>query len=194
MTRIGLIADTHIPWYANKLPSTVIDVFQDVDLILHAGDLTTLSVINELRAIADVHAVHGNACSSECKKALPKITSLDIYGWHIGVTHGAVLPLFPGWYRIRMHKIADINNFDILVCGHIHKPVIYSYNTMLREQLSASSHRFHRSVVTDTRGILIVNPGSPTAPLWGSPATVAILNLTRTKRQVDILKVVNRAK
>jgi putative phosphoesterase len=38
---IGLISDTHIPDRARQLPDNVLEAFKDVDLILHAGDLTS---------------------------------------------------------------------------------------------------------------------------------------------------------
>ena len=54
---IGLISDTHIPDRARIIPQNVIDAFSDVDLILHAGDLTSLDVVEELEKIAPVMAV-----------------------------------------------------------------------------------------------------------------------------------------
>ena len=57
---IGLISDTHIPDRARILPQNVIEAFSDVELILHAGDLTSPKVIDELEEIAPVMAVQGN--------------------------------------------------------------------------------------------------------------------------------------
>ena len=57
---IGLLSDTHIPDRAKVLPQKVIDTFSDVELILHAGDLTSPRVIKELEEIAPVMAVQGN--------------------------------------------------------------------------------------------------------------------------------------
>ena len=57
---IGLISDTHIPDRAKVLPQKVIEAFNDVELILHAGDLTSPRVIEELEDIAPVMAVQGN--------------------------------------------------------------------------------------------------------------------------------------
>ena len=50
---IGLISDTHIPDRARELPKNVISSFENVDLILHAGDLTSTKVIDELEKIVD---------------------------------------------------------------------------------------------------------------------------------------------
>jgi len=58
--KIGVISDTHIPLSANKIPDEIFKHFEGVDLILHAGDLIKLSVLDELRKIAPVEAVYGN--------------------------------------------------------------------------------------------------------------------------------------
>ena len=57
---IGLISDTHIPDRAKELPQNVLDAFNDVDMIIHAGDLTSLDVIEKLEETAPVMAVQGN--------------------------------------------------------------------------------------------------------------------------------------
>jgi putative phosphoesterase len=58
--RIGLLSDTHIPDVAEKLPDELMEVFQGVDLILHAGDLYTPSVLDDLERIAPVLAALGD--------------------------------------------------------------------------------------------------------------------------------------
>jgi putative phosphoesterase len=58
--RIGLISDTHIPLDAEIIPSRVREIFQDVDLILHAGDIYISSVLDALEAMAPVLAAAGD--------------------------------------------------------------------------------------------------------------------------------------
>ena len=58
--RIGLITDTHIPDAASELPPQLTDVFQGVELILHAGDIYIPSVLDELERIAPVVAAQGD--------------------------------------------------------------------------------------------------------------------------------------
>ena len=48
--KIGLIADSHIPEAMPELPSQVRTVFAGVDLIVHAGDLHCLEVLDWLEA------------------------------------------------------------------------------------------------------------------------------------------------
>src|SRR4030066_416101 len=84
---VGLIADTHVPARARCIPKMVFKIFENADFIVHAGDLVRLSVIDELEQLAPVLAVHGNMEGPEVSGALPKINSLKIYGWKIGVVH-----------------------------------------------------------------------------------------------------------
>ncbi len=58
--RIGLISDTHIRETSQNLSSKVIKTFQDVDLILHAGDIYNPSVLDELELLAPVFAAVGD--------------------------------------------------------------------------------------------------------------------------------------
>src|SRR2546423_13870128 len=56
--KIGVISDTHVPHF-KKLPEVIWEHFDGIELIIHAGDLSVLAVLNELEAIAPVVAVTG---------------------------------------------------------------------------------------------------------------------------------------
>ncbi len=71
---VGLISDTHVPKRAAKVPQKVFDIFQNVDFIIHAGDLVELSVIDELEQAAPVLAVHGNMDSPKPTTPCPPLT------------------------------------------------------------------------------------------------------------------------
>jgi len=147
---IGVISDTHIPTGKKKIPVQVHEIFKNVDLIVHAGDLITLEVVKELERIASVIAIHGNMDPPKVKEKLPQAVCLKIYGWKMGVIHDSVFPPV-GW---RMKKIAKENHLDILIFGHTHRPFLKSKDT------------------------LIINPGSPTNPLW-SKSSVALLKVDK---------------
>jgi uncharacterized protein len=150
---VGLISDTHIPKRAQCIPKKVFEIFEKVDYIIHAGDLVDLSVVDELEQIAPVLAVHGNMDSLEVADALPKINSLRVFNWKIGVTHDP--SFFAGLNK--PNEVAEKNGFDALVYGHTH--------------------------VSDIKWegrILYINPGSATDP--PSPMTkpsVGLLKITR---------------
>src|SRR5437762_3808745 len=68
---LGLVSDTHMPQRCAALPETVSRVLAGVDLILHAGDVGDLQVLDALSEIAPVVAVHGNEEPPEAKRELP---------------------------------------------------------------------------------------------------------------------------
>jgi putative phosphoesterase len=150
---IGLISDTHIPSRAAALPKEIFTIFQNVDYIIHAGDIVELSVIDELEQIAPVLAVHGNMDTPETKKALPELNSLKILDKKIGVIHNPNILYGIGYMR----ELAKTHNFDIIVYGHTHNA-----NIKWEEKT------------------LYINPGSPTSPssLLNKPS-VAILKITK---------------
>ena len=58
--RIGLITDTHIPEIEEKIPIEIMHSFRGVDLILHAGDAYSPSVLDDLECIAPVLVARGD--------------------------------------------------------------------------------------------------------------------------------------
>lgn len=164
LKHVGLISDTHIPARAKAVPKKVFEVFNGVSLILHAGDLTQLSVVDELEQLAPVVAVCGNMDRYEVREKLPRMNSVEVYKWKIGVIHNP--GIFMGMKR--MKTIARENGFSVLVFGHTHRP------TLKQEE-----------------GVLFINPGSPTNPLppFLTKSTVALLRITREKIEPEIIEI-----
>ena len=158
---IGLISDTHIPDRARVLPQNVLDAFNDVDLILHAGDLTSPKAIEELEEIAPVMAVQGNMDRARGID-LPRARVIEVDDLRIGLVHGEVYPRADSQQLL---YIARELNADILVSGHSHQPKI--------EQ---------------TEGILLLNPGSPIVPRLAD-RTVMLLEVNNKEVDVEIVKI-----
>ena len=59
-TRIGVVADTHSPEFAERLPDPLFDALRGVDLIVHAGDVNGPETLARLGRIAPVEAVRGD--------------------------------------------------------------------------------------------------------------------------------------
>jgi putative phosphoesterase len=161
---VGLIADTHVPARAKCIPKMVFKIFENVDFIVHAGDLVQLDVIDELEQLAPVLAVHGNMDGPEVRGALPKLNSLKIYGWKIGVMHDPNT-LFG---RGKMREIAKQNGFNVLVYGHTHNANIKWEGTTL-----------------------YINPGSPTNPMSSfiNKPSVALLKATKEAITPEIVHI-----
>ncbi len=150
---VGLISDTHVPKRAMCIPKKVFEIFQDVDYIIHAGDLVELAVVDELEQIAPVLAVHGNMDGPEVSGALPRLNSLKLFDWKIGVMHDP--STLHGFNRMR--EIAKQNSFNIFVYGHTH---------------TANIRWEHKT--------LYINPGSPTNPSsFSAKPSVGMLKLTK---------------
>ena len=105
------------------------------DLILHAGDLVSLSFLDDLRALGPpVAAVFGNMDVPELKLLLPKEHVVDVRAARIGMVH------IPGPRVGREARlVARFPGCTAVVYGHTHVPQV--------EQVG---------------GVWILNPGSPT--------------------------------
>ena len=137
---IGLISDTHYQDRSFSLPPGLPDVWTNVDLILHAGDIGELSVLDLLSKFAPVIAVHGNDEPDEVKKELPYQQIVAINGLRILLWHSH----YPdpeeekakrkGTWRPKLERIAARGrevNAKIVVYGHTHVPMIYRHGEML---------------------------------------------------------------
>ena len=158
---IGLISDTHIPDRARQIPEKVLESFENVDLIIHAGDLTTCAVIDELEKIAPVVAIQGNM-DRVAGLDLPKAQVIEAEGMKIGVAHGEVYPRADTQQLLYLAKELDAN---ILVTGHSHQPKI--------EQVE---------------DVLLLNPGSPIVPRLAD-RTVMLLEINNKNVDVEIIKI-----
>jgi putative phosphoesterase len=58
---IAVVADTHMPKGARRLPARCVELIGEAEAVIHAGDFFGVSALEELRALCPVvHAVHGN--------------------------------------------------------------------------------------------------------------------------------------
>jgi len=84
---IGVISDTHFQELLFKLPEQLARVWGPVDMILHAGDVGELSVLDQLGQIAPVVAVHGNDEPPTNKRDLPEQQLLMLAGARVLLWH-----------------------------------------------------------------------------------------------------------
>lgn len=167
--RIGLLSDTHIPLDAEELPPQVKIAFRGVNLILHAGDIYVVRVLDELEKIAPVFAALGDddGWSISTDKRVTVKHVLECEGLTLWLTHSK--PCKP-WHPGLSEKERERNIYgtaDIIIFGHEH-------------QVS----------VERNDNTLLVNPGSPTFLHYQRGlGTVAILNIKSGKAEIDILKL-----
>ncbi len=147
--KAGILSDTHLSRADDVFRQQVELCFADCEVIIHAGDLTDISVLDAFNG-RKVYAVHGNLCDASASLALPGEESFELERMTIGLTHGdqlgrdiedAILTLFP--------------EADCIIYGHTHRPVCHRYG-----------------------GILVINPGSFRGTgRFGAPGTYAVLEI-----------------
>ena len=149
---VGVMADTHLPYRMQRLPDKVFDVFRDVDLILHTGDVDRIEHLSHLTALAPLYAVRGNPHFwdlSDGGRDLPVELQLTIAGRQVVVSHGG-WPSFwskaGDWFIENLLKPSkDILNdriakrlaqlypqADIILFGHSHRPYqVWHHQTLI---------------------------------------------------------------
>lgn len=118
--RIAVVADTHsVPHPATRKNLEAVAP----DVILHAGDIGDLGVLEDLAELAPLHAVRGNIDTRA--NQLPDVLTLDLVGadrtLRLLLVHIAV---YGPRLRADVAKIARAENASLVVCGHSHVPFI----------------------------------------------------------------------
>ncbi len=97
--RIGLISDTHIPEARRTLWPQVFAAFDGVDMIMHAGDIHELYVLDALEEVAPVMAARGNGEDGGGGRPVqpedPRVKYawlLELGGLWVGLTHYVPVP------------------------------------------------------------------------------------------------------
>lgn len=165
----GVVSDTHMPQRCASLPPALGEVFRGVELILHAGDLGELWVLDELSRIAPVVAVHGNDETADAKRELPYQQIITTYGQRLLLCHShhpdrrqeMALRQNDAWQPVLDRRLdaGRRARASVVIYGHTHIPMSY------RED-----------------GILLLNPGavaSGSATTRQLRQTVALLYLLR---------------
>jgi len=116
--RALVLADTHMrPGVQRRLPDSVYAELDRADVVLHAGDVLTQDLLDELSGFAPVHAVLGNN-DIELFGTLPDTRLLEIEGVRVGMVHDSGLTA--GRER-RMRRLFPAA--DVVVFGHSHAPL-----------------------------------------------------------------------
>lgn len=131
---IGVLSDTHMPRKCKELPLTMLKGLEKADLIIHAGDLTELRVMNQLSQIAPVIAVAGNNDPPEVIEMLGYKKTWEVRGHKMGLFHG-----HGSGKKTVERAFKAFTDVDCIVFGHSHIPYCEKH-----------------------QGILLFNPGSPT--------------------------------
>jgi putative phosphoesterase len=160
--RLAIVADTHLPRGARRIPEACLARLREADLILHAGDFSTTSVLAEFEALGPpVAAVHGNVDEPELRSRLPAERLLELEGVRVALLHDA------GPARGRLPRMRRrFPDADAVVFGHSHIP--------LHEE---------------GEGIQLFNPGSPTERRRAPRHTMGLAEVTEGAVRFELVTV-----
>ncbi|MCU1498497.1 MAG: Phosphoesterase [Acidimicrobiales bacterium] len=116
-TRVVVLADTHVgDGTRRRLPDAAYRHLDGADLILHAGDLVSPDLLDELGGFAPVEAVLGNN-DRDLVGILPETRELTVAGVRIALVHDSGAR---AGRPARMHR--RFPGADVVVFGHSHEP------------------------------------------------------------------------
>ena len=141
--RIGLLSDTHIPGKSDALNPEISEIFTDVDLLLHAGDISTPGGLTQVRVLAETIAVRGNHRGDRTlfDPPLPERAIVEAArGIRLGLVHGMrnewqhatdTLLGRSGFVNLNNRRILRritpwFEGVDGIVFGHAHWPILRS--------------------------------------------------------------------
>lgn len=158
---VGVISDTHLPRRAARIPDAALRQFEDADveLILHAGDLSTRAALDQLEAYAPVEAVQGNVEDAEIVRTLPITRQISVGGCLIGLVH-----ILGDRATRRGAARREFPDARVVIFGHSHIPFI-----------------------EDRDGLLLLNPGSATDRRAQPHCTIALLTISDGEPSAEII-------
>jgi putative phosphoesterase len=160
--RVVVLSDTHIPDFAPRLPPALLPALRRADLVLHAGDVTSAAVLEELAGFAPVHAALGNGDGPDVVAwgATPEV-DLRLEELTVAMVHDS------GPSRARESRLRRrFPGADLVVFGHSHIPI---------------DHR--------VGPLRLLNPGSPTWKRRQPWPTYATIDVTGSKLRTRIVEL-----
>jgi len=151
--RLIIFSDTHIPERYDRIPSELIKELKKADLIIHAGDFTSLEFYKEIKSINPLKAVLGNMDSFELHEFLKEKETFSIQKFKIGLTHGFGKPEN---LLDNLKKTFD-NSYDVVIFGHSHSPFCEKAGNAL-----------------------YFNPGSPTDKIFATHNSYGVIEIDKT--------------
>jgi putative phosphoesterase len=156
---LGVISDTH-----GLLRPDVPSLLAGVDLIVHAGDVGSLAVLDALREIAPTIAVRGNVDTAPWCTALPETEVVRVGE----AGEAGTIELYV------LHDIAQLK-FDPKRAGY--RAVIYGHS--------------HRASIEERDGVLYLNPGAAGPRRFNLSPSLARVEVRGQELKVSLLTIAN---
>ncbi|MDY9927952.1 metallophosphoesterase [Methanosarcina sp.] len=140
------ISDTHLK--TGEIPLQLQNILENCDLIVHAGDFSNVEAYKAFNASGKLRAVYGNDDTFELRQLLPERLKFEVEGVNIGVVHEGGLSVMDTTAQGYLAKEMGV---DVLIFGHLHRPLI------------------------EKNDVMLVCPGSPTKPRMSNPSAVELI-------------------
>ena len=160
MTQILVLSDTHVRTIQG-LPKEIVQAIREAEWVVHCGDYTSITVVEELEGLArHFVGVYGNSDSADVINQLPLEITFELEGKKIAVVH----PHFGGPSEgLEEELAARFPHVDAILFGHTHEPCNLRLN-----------------------GTLLLNPGQ-SYPSFMTPASMGILTVSQQEVRGEVL-------
>ena len=139
MKKILLISDTH-----GYIDDRIIQYAKESDETWHAGDIGELKVVDEIKKVTTLRAVHGNIDNSKIRAEYPENLRFKIEDMKIWITH---IGGYPNKYNLRIRQEINSNPPDVFICGHSHILKVINDNKLNLLHINPGAigkHGFHQ--------------------------------------------------
>ena len=123
--KIGVISDTHLQEVTSQLVRIYEEHFSDVDMILHAGDLVSMDIVDFLSQ-KPFHVVQGNMDCRAIKDRFAEKEVIQVNGFRLGLIHGWGSP-----FGIEKRIRPEFGKVHAIVYGHSHRSANHSRGGVL---------------------------------------------------------------
>lgn len=139
MKKILLISDTH-----GYIDDRIIQYAKESDETWHAGDIGELKVVDEIKKVTTLRAVHGNIDNSKIRAEYAEDLRFKIEDMKIWITH---IGGYPNKYNLRIRQEINSNPPDVFICGHSHILKVINDNKLNLLHINPGAigkHGFHQ--------------------------------------------------
>ena len=139
MKKILLISDTH-----GYIDDRIIQYAKESDETWHAGDIGELKVVDEIKKVTTLRAVHGNIDNSKIRAEYAENLRFKIEDMKIWITH---IGGYPNKYNLRIRQEINSNPPDVFICGHSHILKVINDNKLNLLHINPGAigkHGFHQ--------------------------------------------------
>ena len=139
MKKILLISDTH-----GYIDDRIIQYAKESDETWHAGDIGELKVVDEIKKVTTLRAVHGNIDNSKIRAEYGENLRFKIEDMKIWITH---IGGYPNNYNLRIRQEINSNPPDVFICGHSHVLKVINDNKLNLLHINPGAigkHGFHQ--------------------------------------------------